>query len=223
MKRLKRALFVVCCLLLLGCARKNDDSKLEKEMMNFAKFSQEQRKSYIARYLKEQYDITATISDVDRRPINSFTSEENYFALATCEDNTIIYCWVSNEGVVWDSKFVNDLSEDINQMFKTRLEKVLDDYKVYCECRLKSPTEKKWSANELESMLKEEDIEISIHIFMDESESDQPIGLLETELSNQMQGMSGNGYIYFVENIENINPSNCDPTKCDHYFWVKRK
>lgn len=225
LKIVKVVLVSVCLSLLLslvGCGEGVEDLNSHSETNQIAKLTQEERKEYVKQFLYKKYGIEAVISDVKKRQINAFSSEENYFAIATCSDGTWIDCWVSENGQVWDSKFINDLQSSINEVFANLLSDQLENYQVYCGCTLNSPTNNTWSEDMVEQMLLAEDISVSVRIFVDLKEKDKVIRLAESSFEDMFTFASGNGYIFFVDSIEDLALDEMDLTKYDISFSLKK-
>jgi len=208
------------CLSFLGefCACKKGNNTF-----NFAKFAQEERISYVKEYLMKEYGISAEISEVKKRQINSFSSEEMYYAIARCEDESRIYCWINDNGQIFDSKFLVDLEEDINQLFVNIISKKIENFSALCRCTLNSPTEKVWTSENIEQMLIEEDISVSIRIFVTETEKDIVERLVDNSFDGAFSFASGACYIYFVNDIKSIEDNNIDLTKYGLFFKLEEE
>lgn len=224
-KFVRTVLVFMCFSLFLGiggCGKKTDNSVSTQDSDNFAKFTQEERIHFVEEYLKTQYGLETAISDVKKRQINSFSSEEMYYAIAKCEDDSRIFCWVDENGKISDSKFINDLQNPINSLFAEKVSKKLNNYQVICNCTLNSPTDKIWSKNQLEQMLSSEDISISVRIFVEHDEKKVVEDLVNEAFDDAFSFATGNCYIYFVESAETITVSDIDLTNYDLHFEFKK-
>lgn len=176
--------------------------------VSFANYSQKEKINYIVDYLETQYGLTAEISEVIKRQINSFSSEDMYYAIAKYDENSRIYCWVNDEGEVWDSKFINDLQMPVNRLFTEKISGKLNDFKIVCSCTLNSPSKKKWTESQIQQMLSSEDISVNLRIFVAADEKERAESQVDNAFGGAFSFASGKCYIYFVENTESIDQIN---------------
>lgn len=193
--------------------RNEESSDIETYNVSFANYTQEEKISYVVDYLSTQYGVSAEVSEVIKRQINSFSSEKYYYTIAKCSDNSIIYCWIDDYGKIWDSKFINDLEVPITHLFSTKISDKLHNYIVISSCTLNSPTEKTWSEDEVEEMLSTEDITVSIYVFIDEDEKETTKNEVDSKFDNAFSFVSGRCCIYYIdepESIQDIDLANYD-------------
>ena len=193
-------LILIALILILnfcGC-QKGEDVLVEEEIC-FASFTQDERATYVETYLKEEYGFEAKVGEVKRRKDGVYFLEDEYFAIANCKDGTVIECWVSENGKIRDSKFLNDLEEPINQFFTEKIANKLNDCIVVCECTLVSPTERVWTKDEIEEMLLTEDIEVIVRIFANKNEEEAVERQYESKFDGVFSFASGACYIYLID------------------------
>lgn len=212
------SLFLGIC----GCRKPTEDPAPTQDSVQFARFSQDERVNFVGEYLKMQYGLETDISEVKKRHINSFSSEEMYYAIAKCEDGSRIYCWVSENGTILDSKFINDLQDPINRLFAEKVSNKLNNYRVICNCTLNSPPSNIWHENQIEQMLSSEDISVSVRIFVEHDEKKVVEELVDDAFDESFSFASGSCYVYFVESTEADVVSNIDLTNYDLSFAFKK-
>ncbi len=211
-KIVKVAAFCMCFSLLFGCAKGNKSRKQNEKV--FSAMSQDRKRAYVADYLKERYGIETTILSVEKRQINSFSSEEDFFAIAKYNGTERIYCWISDEGVIADSKFVNDATDSINALFKQKIGNRLSAYKIDCKSTLHTPAKQTWDQDSVEEMLAYDDISTSVRIFVEKSEKETATNAVDNKFNNIFAFTTGSCYIYFVDNLEEVDTS---PEKLVNY------
>lgn len=211
--KLKRMFLIIMCLSMLlgmcGCKKLKEDIPKE-EPIKFATFTQEERAEYVENYLKEEYGLETEVGEVFRKQDGVFFLEDEYFAIARCKDEKRIHCWVTEEGKIMDSQFLNDLEEPIDKLFEEIIYEKLPNCKVICYSILNSPTEKTWNENEIKQMLATENIEIILHIFVDKNEKETVEELYENEFDGAFSFTNGACFIYMIEGEEMENIENMD-------------
>lgn len=222
---LKAVLFCMCISFLLnicGCRTATGGDKKE-EGLKFSQFSQVEKIEYVSGYIKDQYNIEVEISEVIKRQVSSMQSEEYYYAIAKCDDTSRIYCWIDDQGKITDSKFINDMSDQIHQLFEKKTAEYLNSYKLMCSCTLNTPTEKKWDETKIEKMIAEEDITTVIRIFVSNNEKEKATQWADNNFNSTFDFAKGICYIYFVDDIEKVDMYNYDLTDFDMNLELKGK
>lgn len=220
-KFVRVAVVLMCFSLFTGiCGCRKTTQK--QDSVQFASLSQNQRINFVEEYLKAKYGLETDISEVEKKHINAFSSEQMYYAIAKCEDGARIYCWVDEKGAISDSKFLNDLQEPINRLFAEKISDKLTKYQVVCSCTLRAPASAVWQEDQIEQMLSGEDISVSVRIFVEHSEKTQAEELVKNRFDGLFSFASGNCYVYFVESAQADVISNTDLTKYDRSFAFEK-
>lgn len=200
-----------------------DNRNTGDNSMAFSHMTQAEKKEYVQDYLKDTYGLNSEITaDINKREINSFSSEEQYYAIAKLEDNRRVYCWISDEGNVSDSCFVLNLQSDIEKLFEDIIDDTIPEFKISCVTTLNYPTKKTYDSSSVFTMLNTEPVTTSVRIFLDVSNK----ALIQEEISNQFDGKlnftNGCIYIYYVDDLNNFDINDTDLTKFDTSFEFKK-
>lgn len=226
-KKLLSVVLILMCFSWLiglsGCEKKTGvHSSEQHSSAPFATYTQEEKINYVVDYLKTQYGLTTEISEIKKRQVNSFSSEEMYYAIAKYNENSRIYCWISDNGKISDSKFINDLQIPVNRLFSEKISDKLNDCQVICSCTLNSPTEKTWTEDRVVQMLSTEDISVSVRIFVNNNEKEKAEVLVSNAFDGAFSFATGRCYIYFTESTETDFISGVDLTNYDLNFEFKK-
>lgn len=191
--------------------------------MVFSKMTQEQKKDYVQDYLKNAYGLNSEIvNDIKKREINSFSSEEQYYAIAKLEDNKRVYCWVGDDGQILDSYFVLKMEKDIEKVFEDIVSDSISNFKISCITTLNHPTDQSYPSDSVVSMLRTEDVTTSVRVFLDSS--DRPVA--DQAISNRFDGKldftNGCLYVYYVDNLNEFDIGSADLTGFDASFEFKK-
>lgn len=215
----------MCFSLLLGlggCKKESKDVEPSQKVLNFSTLTPAEQTSFIEDYLKTKYGINSEIVGIRRNKKNYFLSDDTFFAIAKCDDGSSIDCWIDENGEISDSKFLNDLEESINQLFNDKIQGRFHNAQVICSCTLNSPTDNEWTEESIEQMLSSEDITVKVRIFVDRTEADVANELVGTSFGGVFSFVSGDCYIYLVEDANSIENREIPLTQYDMRFQIKR-
>ena len=217
-------LLVFVVLLIATSCGENTKSTGDNDMI-FSHMTQAEKKEYVKEYLKEAYGITAEITaDISKRPINSFSSEEQYYAIAKLEDNRRIYCWITDDGRISDSSFVLNMQRDIDKIFEDIINDTISDFKISCITTLDYPTENTYDSDPTSvfTMLNTESVTTSVRIFLDKSHKDLAQDAISNCFAGKLNFTDGCVYIYYVDDLSNFDVNDFDLSKFNTSFEFKK-
>lgn len=205
-KKIISIVLVFCIISVFLCACKGEED-IRKDSY-FAKLSMNDKCDYVENYLKTQYNVETTVDNVAKRSNGALGSEELYFAIAQFNETERIYCWVDDNGFIQDSHFINALSKDIQSMFDEKVVKIVENYTMICDVTLQNaPKATNWTADTIKEMLSQEDVNVSIRIFLNESQRNDVNEYLFKEIKDEFGFTKGTCYFYFVESEKEIEMS----------------
>lgn len=182
-----------------ACQKKNNQNNFKKETINFSSLSQEERQDYVKDYLKKNYDMDCTLTEIKKRQITAVKNEENYRTVATF-NNFWFTVWIAPQVEIIDTAFTYYIKDDVNKYFEKILKQNGIDCSVYDRFLFDDLPTKKWNANEVEAMFHTENIWNNIHLYGVEKETD-----LET-IGMALKDFYGAVYIHYDKlELENLN------------------
>lgn len=213
------AMFVLLTITSCGTENRNTGDN----NMTFSQMAQSEKKEYVQDYLRDTYGFKSEITaDIKKREINSFSSEEQYYAIAKAEDNRRVYCWISDAGKISDSYFVLNMQDDIENLFKDIIDDTVSNFEISCVTTLNYPTEKTYDSSSVFTMLSTEPVTTSIRVFIEGSDKD----LIQKEISNivgeKLNFTDGCIYIYYVDNLMDFDIKDIDLANYDTSFDFKK-
>lgn len=224
-KHVRKYILIVLAMFVLltntSCGTENRNTG-DNNMM-FSQMAQSEKKEYVQEFLKDTYGFNSEITaDIKKREINSFSSEEQYYAIAKAEDNRRVYCWITDAGKISDSYFMLNIQDDIETFFKDIIGDTISDFKISCVTTLNYPTEKTYDSSSIFTMLCTEPVTTSIRIFIENSEKD----LIEKEIPSivdeKMNFTDGCIYIYYVDNLMDFDIKDIDLANYDMSFDFRK-
>ena len=207
---------IICVLstCLCGCGKEEDFRKNGY----FAKLNFDDRCEFIEQYLQTEYSINAKVNDVTKRAISAMQSEDMYYAEAICENGDTILCWITDDGIITDGKFINDLFPDIDNFIVQKVYQITDSYDIYMQVTLNQPAQKEWTKDNIQEMLSTEDITINIRMFMYESQRDVLDDYTVSSLTKALEFAKGSLYIYFLPDNSNVDTNKYDLEQFDMHL-----
>lgn len=174
-KELLVATIILSCL----CSCSNRAASESKYAIEFSSMGQSDRAEYVEDYIKGSYGVEATISnEIKKRDINSFSSEEYYYATAKLEDNNRIYCWIDDKGNIKDSYFILGMQDGITKLFSDILDESIEEhFEISSVTTLNNPSSAEYGKGKEEEMLREEDVSTSVRVYTNISERDNIEGI----------------------------------------------
>lgn len=216
-------IFLVLIVLLIITSCGTDNRNMGDNSMVFSHMTQVEKKEYVRDYLKNTYGFNSEITaDIDKREINSFSSEEQYYAIAKAEDNRRVYCWINDAGKISDSYFVLNMQDDIENLFKDIIDDTVSDFKISCVTTLNYPTEKTYDSSSVFTMLSTEPVTTSVRIFIESSDKDLIQKGIPNIVDKKLNFTDGCIYIYYVDDLNNFDINDTDLTKFDTSFDFKK-
>lgn len=189
-------------LLFSGCTKENE-SKRSENTINFARFTQQERKDYINDFLWENYGFRGEISEVKQKPINFFRLEDNYFATVRADGKELISVWVSDKGEIFDTFFLQGMQPEFEEFFSAYIANRIPKFKISVSTDLyEIPEEKPENIKDIKEMLKDRSYQTCLRVFVDDGSliNEQ---LLE-ELKQELSFCSAIVYIYICDDLENL-------------------
>ena len=199
---------------IIGCAKQSGSVKDE---VKFSNFSQQERQQYVSDYFKSKYDLNCVVSEVKQRQINVFQNEEYYFATVKIEECNTVSVWISKSGEIIDSLFVNDMQEEINEYYKTIIEKIYPQCVVRTYTELRNIPQKTWRASDdIVEFLSTEPVYSHIRIFVESTEL-----LLQDDfdrLTHNLDICDASIFVYQSSNVDSVDIDNYDLSS---YLYTK--
>lgn len=191
-----------------GCKKNRDVHK--EPVISIARMSQQERKAYIAEYLKKNYNLECDIGDVDKKQLTTVKMENYYFTTASCDDKWFTI-WVSEEGEVFDTAFSLELSEGFNSLLSEKIKKYWNEYNVSNFFVFEEPSKKKWTMHDnFDELFQEEKVESIIKLFLSSNnEREQDLVKLD-ELKKDLASYRGMIYVYYCEDLNEISKDSFD-------------
>lgn len=161
---------------IVGCGKhvnSVNSSNSSASQVLFSKYSQEERKDYVHKYIVETYGVTCDISDVNKKTIGSggIHLEDCYFAIATIDAKNYFNVWISDTGEIVDSYFAIEINSMINDYFFNSFSGLFNNYRVSSWISFENKPQKQWNTNDsIQEFLRSEPVCAHVNIFLDESE-----------------------------------------------------
>ncbi len=209
-KRLAKVVFAAGLFLLLfgftACTKK---PSVSEHKVRFSAYTQEERKAYINRFLQENYGFRGEVSEVKQKQLTPFKSEEHYFATVKATDKDLISVWVSEEGEITDTVFLEDMQPRLAEFFQRLLEKKIPKFKMYTHTDvMEIPSKKLTAQDDIREYLSHEETSTCIRVFVDD-----PSVASETlldELEQELNFCNTVIYLYVCEDLEKQELTNDD-------------
>lgn len=201
-----------------GCA----DKTLERADSTYymAKMTQAERQKYIGDYLYEQYGERCDISEVDRKIVNSFESEEYYFAVATTSSGENVPVWISENGKLFDTMFMLALQDEIHDYYDRLVSDYFSEYKMTTYSELTAKPSRTWNASDdIEGLLKDEAVFSYIRIFIQKSEKKSSAEY--DQLAKDIGICKGELWIYECEKLDEMDINKIDLLSFDYNVSLK--
>lgn len=221
-KRIVRLLWVIgilaAALLASGC-RNNPQADKQENSINFAALTQQERKDYINDFLWENYGFRGEISEVKQKPINSFRLEDNYFALVCADGKELISVWVSDNGEIFDTFFLQGMQPEFEEFFTACIAERIPKFKISVSTDLyEIPEEKPENIKDIKEMLKDRSYQTCLRVFVDDGSliNEQ---LLE-ELKQDLSFCRAIVYIYICDDLENLDMETYIDTPSDYDIFT---
>lgn len=224
-KHLRKYILVVLTMFVLltitSCGTANRNTR--DNNMTFSQMAQTEKKEYVQDYLRDTYGFNSEITaDIKKREINSFSNEEQYYAIAKTQDNERVYCWISDDGKISDSYFVLNMQDDIENFFADIIDDTIEDFKISCVTTLNYPTEKTYDPGSVFIMLSTEPVTTSVRIFVDGSDKDLIQKEIPSIVDEKLNFTDGCIYIYYVDNLMDFDFKDIDLASYDESFVFKK-
>jgi hypothetical protein len=203
---LKKFFNMMCALCIISFVFCSCDYSLniKEEKILFSKFTQDERKEYIADYLMTNYHESYDISEVKKRQIDAIRNEEDYYAIATDPNGNMIDIWVSNYGEITDDKFLLDVQNKIETKFTEIIKKEFTECDISCSAYLDSPPSRKWdNSSDIDDIFDVEDVYIYVRVFISDAYNRINENLLN-EIKNQLNFCNGRLFIYECNNTSDM-------------------
>lgn len=224
-KHLRKYILVVLAMFVLltitSCGTENRNTR--DNNMTFSQMAQTEKKEYVQDYLRDTYGFNSEITaDIKKREINSFSNEEQYYAIAKTQDNERVYCWINDDGKISDSYFVLNMQNDIENLFKDIIDDTVSDFEISCVTTLNYPTEKTYDSSSVFTMLSTEPVTTSVRIFVDSSGRDLIQKEIPSIVDEKLNFTDGCIYVYYVDNLMDFDFKDIDLASYDESFVFKK-
>lgn len=207
---IKKAVFLVgifsFIISICGCNKSSDTVKSE---IDFSKFSQQERISYVDQFLISNYNIDCDIAEVKKKQVTAVKNDEHYFTTAITPNGEIISVWVTNSGQITDSYFLVESADDLSDHFTNIISNVLPDCKVKITTEMTDiPTRKLMPGENIQEYLNTQPTHTYIRIFVSDdlivNESDI------NKLQNALSYCNASLYVYLCNNLVSVDVNNYD-------------
>lgn len=189
---------------LVSCRKSEKNENGDNEHHYFSSYTQEERKEYVADYLKENYGLTCEVSEVNQRQINAIWNEDYYFATARSQNDESISIWVDKYGEITDTVFMLDLQDQINECFVEKIDLQMDDYTIKSSTYFDSIPSKKWSSTDnMVDMLSDGRTFSSIWVFIDDDYPEENDRVL-SQISSKIDFCNAYLFLYRCDDPQNI-------------------
>lgn len=174
-------------------------------------YSQQMRKDYIGNYLKEEYGLDCTISDVRKKSSGANSIDQLYYADAETDNGNTISVWVSEQGQIYDTVFLTDMQEEIREYIRLRAKQIMPEYRVssYTEFTV-APSEEQRAGIGVTELLHSPGVYTYIRVLIP---ADAPADIIEMEKqAAQFSDISGTVYFYVGDDEQLIQEDPFCPT-----------
>ena len=166
---------------------------------SFSSYSQDEKKAYIAEKLDENYKISCEFSEVEKRAVNIFQNEDDFFTTARVDSRDPFNIWIDDEGNITDTYRLIEDRDQINLYLTQRMESVLSGYKLLDFPIMEKKPEDNWFDDSIEELVSAEGMNHLIYLLTEEFH-DEDMQMIE----RIFEDLDGNIYIYEIEDPEKI-------------------
>lgn len=203
---------VLTMLFSLSSCRKseNNENSDKNEQKYFSSYTQEQRKEYVADYLKENYGLICDVSDVKQRQETAIKNEDYYFATAVSSKDEHISVWIDKYGDITDTVFMLGLQDQITECIVKKIGLQNENYSIRSFTEFRSIPSRKWSASDnLIDMLDDNRTFSYIWIFVNDAYSEDNNELL-SQISTKLDFCNAQLYLYNCDNPQDVDINDYD-------------
>lgn len=186
----KSVLLIVAAALLAGISGCSIYRQMS-ETNDFASYSQEEKKEYIAAQLQERYQISCEFSEVEKRPVDVFRQEEDYFTTAHTETGDRFNIWIDDDGKMTDTYRLIMEQEQINAVLAKMMQSELSGYAVLDFPIMEEKPEQEWFDEEIEEAMKAEGMNHLICLLAEDVQ-EEDFQVIERVFAD----LDGNVYLY---------------------------
>jgi len=213
---------------LFGCTNhisENENKSTSAATNTFTKMTQEERKSYIARALKNKYGLDCEISEVEKRQTSVFSGEKDYIAIAKIVNDKFGFSnWISDNGEIVDTAFCVGILDSVNKLIYNKMTKYWNDLYVYDNFCFNMPSSKRWtSTDDMNEMIEKEKIGHCIYLFLNASNNKEEDKVKLENIKSELLNFQGSVYVYYCENPNEINVNNYDLDSYEERIDLKRE
>lgn len=202
---------------LAGCSGK---AYGEENKVKFSKFSQKERIDYVRKYLLDKYGYDCEITEVNRRQINMFKTEDCFFT-STVMNGNVISIWITDEGLITDDVYLLNMSNELSDFFKAKIERVIPACKVLVRTTVNSPPNNTAITKEnIDSYLKSEPALSYVRIFVNKDTGFSQKEL--DDLSRLLSDYEADIFVYLCDDIEKIEIGSYDLSAFDYSAHIKK-
>lgn len=166
---------------------------------SFSSYSQDEKKAYIAEKLDEKYKISCEFSEVEKRAVNIFQNEDDFFTTARVDSRDPFNIWIDDEGNITDTYRLIEDRDQINLYLTQRMGSVLSGYKLLDFPIMEKKPEDNWFDDSIEELVSAEGMNHLIYLLTEEFH-DEDMQMIE----RIFEDLDGNIYIYEIEDPEKI-------------------
>ena len=134
----------------------------------FATYSQDEKKEYIAEKLNDRYQISCEFSEVEKRVVDVFRHEDDYFTTAHTKTGDRFNVWIDDDGNMTDTYRLIMEKEQINITLTQQLQSELSGYLVLDFPIMEEKPEREWFDERSEGAIKEEGMEHLIYLLTED-------------------------------------------------------
>lgn len=163
----------------------------------FATYSQDEKKEYIAEKLNDRYQISCEFSEVEKRVVDVFRHEDDYFTTAHTKTGDRFNVWIDDDGNMTDTYRLIMEKEQINITLTQWLQSELSGYRVLDFPIMEEKPEREWFDERIEEAIKEEEMEHLIYLLTEDVHKED-IQVIERVFAD----LDGNVYIDETEHPE---------------------
>lgn len=202
---------------LAGCSGK---AHSEENKVKFSKFSQQERIDYVRKYLSDKYGYDCEITEVNRKQVNMFKTEDCFFA-STVMNGNVISIWITDDGSITDDVYLLDMSDELSAFFKAKVEQVIPVCKVFVRTTMNSlPDNTAITKESIDSYLKNEPALSYVRIFVNKDTGFLQKGL--DNLSRLLKDYEVDLFVYLCDDIEKIEIGSYDLSAFDYSARIKK-
>lgn len=179
-----------------ACSKKEANNKDTTTSIKFSSLTQEEKQDFVKKYLLNTHSISCELTEIKRRQITSIKNEDNYYTVATTNDNYWFSIWITSDSEIIETEFTYEMKDDINEFIKN----LLLQNNIVCDVKdrmvFNAPASKVWRSNEISKMFETEQIENNIHLYNIDENID------EAEIIHALGNIKGAVYIHYQDSTD---------------------